>query len=472
MQPWYVILLEVFTLLVVLQVILIIISENRNPYKTVSWILVLTFLPVIGLILYLVFGKEHRKEYPLPKKVLKILKEDYALDLNISSPAPTPAEYEKLVNMLKSISEAELLGGNNVEFYIDGKDKFERFFKDIEEARHHVHILYYKIIDDKLGHQLKDLLLKKVTEGVEVRLMYDDVGSLKTKPKFFEEMKKGGVEVVPFLEVRAPRLARSLNYRNHKKLAVFDGTIGYVGGMNIADNYIEGVPWGIWRDMQVRIEGDGVKGLQKVFMMDWYSMHRSLPLLSPYFPTIEKKGNSLMQIVSSGPIDKYGGIERGIIQAVNGARKSVYIQTPYFIPSEAVLYALQTAALSGVEVHVMIPSKSDNFFVDGATFSFVRDLLRYNIHIYLFKAGFIHSKCMVVDDSLTIVGSANMDIRSFELSFETDAFIYDSGAAEKAIEIFWDDALVSEKVDKDKWKKRPALRRLFESIMRTFTPLL
>ncbi|MDL2323310.1 cardiolipin synthase [Bacteroidales bacterium OttesenSCG-928-A17] len=472
MQPWYVIVLEVFLVLVIVQVTFIIIFENRNPYKTISWILVLTFLPIVGLVLYLLFGQEHRKQHRIPLKMYEGLKDGYITDFNISSSGPHPEEYKKLIHMLKTISDADLLAGNRVDFYIDGKDKFKQFFKDIENARHHVHILYYKIMDDKLGNQLKDLLLKKVKEGVEVRLMYDDVGSLATKSKFFNEMKAGGIEVEPFLEVKMPWLARRLNYRNHKKLAVIDGEIGYVGGMNIADNYIEGVSWGIWRDMQIRIEGEGTKGLQRVFFLDWYSMHKSLPDLLLYFPKTEKQGNNPMQIVSSGPIDKYNSIEKGIFEAINGARKSIYIQTPYFIPSEIVLTALQTAAVSGVEVHVMIPVKSDNFFVDGATFSFVRDLLRYDIHVYLFRAGFIHTKCMVVDDSLTIVGSANMDTRSFELSFETDAFIYDSESAGKALQIFRDDASVSEKIDKDNWMKRSVFRRFFESVMRMFTPLL
>lgn len=472
MQPWYVIVLEIFLILVIVQVTFVIISENRNPYKTISWILVLTFIPILGLILYLIFGQEHRKQYRIPQKMYKGLKDGYITDFNIISSIPYPKEYKKLIHMLKTISDADLLDGNKVDFYIDGKDKFKQFFEDIENARHHVHILYYKVVDDKLGHQLKDLLLRKVADGIEVRLMYDDVGSLTTKSKFFNEMKKGGVEVEPFLKVKLPWLARRLNYRNHKKLAVIDGRIGYVGGMNIADNYIEGVSWGIWRDMQIRIEGEGTKGLQRVFLLDWYSMHKSLPDLPPYFPETEHRGNNPMQIVSSGPIDKYKSIEKGIFEAINGARESIYIQTPYFIPSETVLAALQTAAVCGVEVHVMIPAKSDNFFVDGATYSFVRDLLRYDIQVYLFRAGFIHTKCMVVDGSLTIVGSANMDTRSFELSFETDAFIYDSETAEKALGIFRQDVSVSELINKDDWKKRSLFRRFFESIMRMFTPLL
>lgn len=286
-------------------------------------------------------------------------------------------------------------------------------------------------------------------------------------------MKDGGIEVEAFLPVKLPRFARSLNYRNHKKLAVIDGQVGYIGGMNIGDNYIEGVSWGIWRDMQIRIEGAGSKALQQDFLTDWYYMHKSVPEdINKYFPDMERFGNNPLQIVSSGPIDVFQSIERGLFQAIMDAKKSIYIQTPYFIPSERILSAIQTASISGVDVHVMIPKKSDNFFVDGATYSFIRDLLYYNVKVYLYSAGFIHTKCMVVDEFLTAVGSANMDNRSFELSFEADAFIYDSQSALTARDIFLNDVKDSILIDKTEWKKRPWTRWLFESIMRIFTPVL
>lgn len=463
---------EILFLIMIVAVICVIILENRNPLKTISWILVLIFLPVIGVILYLHFGEEHRKKYSILKKLYKGLEKDYSPVFKIESTKCYPQQYNKLVSMLQNINDAPVLGGNNIDFFSDGKEKFRQFFADIDNAKHHVHILYYKIIDDRLGQEFKQLLIKKASQGVAVRVIYDDVGSLRTKKKYFEEMKKGGVEVEPYLEVKIPRIARSINYRNHRKLAVIDGNIGYVGGMNIADCYVEGVEWGCWRDMQIRIEGNGVKGLQKVFLLDWYFTHKSLQQSPYYFPETEIYKDNPLQIISSGPIDKYNSIERGILQAVNGATKNVYVQTPYFIPSENILNALQTAAISGVDIHVMIPKQSDNSFVDGATYSFVKDLLNYDINVYLYSAGFLHTKCLVIDDSLTIVGSANMDVRSFELSFETNAFIYDENTATKAKDIFMKDAEDSQKVLKHEWKKRSLFRRFFESVMRLFTPLL
>jgi len=471
-KSWILLIVEILLVLMVVQVIFLIISENRNPNKTISWILVLTFLPVIGLLLYLYFGEEHKKKYKILKKLYKGVQERYYPKFEIGQANNYPAEYDKLIRILYNADESKLLAGNKIDFFIDGKEKFKQFFADIENAKHHVHILYYKIIDDNLGREFKDLVIKKAKEGVDVRVIYDDVGSLRTKKKYFEEMKKGGVEVEPYLEVKVPRFSRSLNYRNHRKLAVIDGTIGYVGGMNIADCYVEGVKWGIWRDMQIRIEGNGTKGLQKVFLMDWYYTHKSLPESPYYFPEMENTGENPLQIVSSGPIDIYNSIEKGLFQAINGAKKNIYVQTPYFIPSDNILNALQTAALSGVDVHVMIPNKSDNFFVDRATFSFVKDMLDYNIKVYLYTGGFIHTKCMVVDDYLTIVGSANMDVRSFELSFETDAFVYSSETAIEAVKVFMHDSFDSRIVDPVQWKGRSKRIRFMESVMRMFTPLL
>lgn len=469
----YTLLIEILLVLIVLQVVFVIVLENRNPYKTVTWVLIFTFLPILGLLFYILFGEDYRKRQSIQKRLYSYLKEDDLLEFSLTSDEQPPATYRKLTDMLSTINQSALYGDNEIRFFSNGTDKFKQFFEDITNARHHIHILYYKFIDDKIGYALRDLLIRKAKEGLEVRLLYDDVGSLKTKKSFFNEMKKNGVEVEVFLSVRFPQIARSINYRNHKKLAVIDGSIGYVGGMNIEDCYIEGVSWGVWRDMQIRIFGKGAGGLQKLFFEDWYYTHKSLPAFSKaYYPEVETNGDNLLQIVSSGPIDPYSSIERGIFEAITNAKQNIYIQSPYFVPSEAILYALQTAAVAGIDVHVMMPQKSDNLFLDGANHSYVKDLLAYGIHVYLFNAGFIHSKCLVIDEELTIIGSANMDIRSFDLSFEADAFIYNKQSAKKAIEIFYADAADSIIIDNESWEKRSIGKRLFQSILRLFTPVL
>ncbi|MFR9165166.1 MAG: cardiolipin synthase [Dysgonomonas sp.] len=462
---------QILYIVTVIGLIGVIISENRNPQKTICWILILIFLPVIGIVIYIFFGEDHRRINSMNKKLHKNLENLPEPQFKLHDTAEIDDKYLQLEELLKRINRASLIGGNKIDFYSDGKDKFRQFFIDIENAKEHVHILYYKIMDDKIGNQLKDLLIKKAKEGVQVRVIYDDVGSIKTKKRFFREMKEGGVEVEAFLPIRFPRIARRVNYRNHRKLAVIDGSIGYVGGMNVADCYIEGVKWGVWRDMHIRIEGQGVYGLQTTFILDWYYAHKENLNRAEYFPKVESKGNNPLQIVSSGPVDVYESITSGFFEAINCAKRYVYMQTPYFIPTDHIIKAMQVAAMSGVEVILVIPAKSDNAFVDAGTFSFVNDLIDANVKVYLYEKGFIHSKMFVIDDYLTVVGSANMDIRSFDLDFETCAFVYDEDTALKAKEIFMNDLKDSKFVVPEEWKNRPALRRLFESIMRLLTPL-
>jgi len=463
--------LEILLAIMVISIVFVILLENRRPMKTLSWILVLIFLPVIGILFYFFFGQEHRKKYKILKKMYKGLDKKYSPSFKIESSYKYPSEYEKLISMFGNINNAPVLNGNKVEFYTSGKEKFKHLFSDIENATHHIHLLYYKIYDDKISNELKKLLIKKAKQGVEVRLIYDDVGSIKTKKRFFREMEKEGIEVQSFLEVKMPWIAQRVNYRNHRKIVVIDGKIGYTGGMNVGDCYVDGLSWGKWKDAQIRIEGNGVKGLQRVFFCDWYFSHKSIPQPDRYFPEMPDSDNNPMQIVSSGPVDVYNSIEKGIFQAINGAKKSIYIQTPYFMPSEIILSALQTAAISNVQVHIMLPYKSDSYFVDRSTHSYIKDLLAYDIKVYLYQGGFLHTKSMVIDDSMLSIGSANMDTRSFELSFETNAFIYDKESAGIARRIFDDDLLESEEVDKLTWRKRPLRRRFMESIMRLFTPL-
>lgn len=467
-----VLIIQILYAVTILGLATVIISENRNPQKTISWILVLTFLPVIGLILYLFFGEDHRKRWSINRRMNKGLEGKDIPYFNVYDKEVPDDTYNKLKRLLKNVGYAPVLTGNRVEYLTSGKDKFTRLFMDIEKATTHIHLLYYKISDDTIGTQLKDLLIKKAAEGLEVRLIYDDVGSIKTNPRFFREMEQSGVKVERFLPIRFPYMARRVNYRNHRKIAVIDGRIGYIGGMNIADSYINGLKWGVWRDTTIRIEGKGVYALQVIFLIDWYYSHKEALDTFHYFPALEEKGSNSLQIVSSSPLEKYESLTEGFFQAINSAKEYVYIQTPYFIPSDRIIKAMQTAAMSGVEVRLIVPEKSDNFFVTAATFSSIRALLHYNVKVYLYTAGFMHAKMIVIDDSLTIIGSANMDVRSFELNFEASAFIYDKDTAEKGKNIYLRDLDDSRQVTLQMWEKRSRLRQYFESLMRLLTPLL
>jgi len=455
----------------IIGLIAVVISENRNPQRTITWVLVLIFVPILGLVVYLIFGENHRREWSVQRRMNKDLRGKSLPYFNLQDEEEDKGSYCKLKRLLKHIGYAPILDGNHIDLYSTGEDKFHRLFEDIEGAKYHVHLLYYTILGDEIGNKLKDLLIRKVQEGVDVRVIYDDVGCIKAKSRFFKELEKGGVKVDCFLPIRFPYFARRVNYRNHRKIAVIDGTVGYIGGFNIADPYIKGLKWGVWRDLSVRVEGKGVHALQVVFLLDWFYSHKETLNHFSYFPEIPSFGENPMQVVTSSPIYTYENLTEGFFQAINSAQRSIFIQTPYFIPSEQIVRAMETAALSGVEVNLMIPKRSDNFLVAAASFSYIRSLLERGVKVWLYTAGFLHSKLIVVDDSLVIVGSANMDTRSFELNFEVSAFIYDEITALKAKDIFISDEKDAVRLNLEQWKKRSRIRRYFESLMRLMSPV-
>ena len=464
--------LEILYVITIISVVIVVISENRNPIKTLSWVMVLVFLPFVGLIWYLTFGQDFTKKQVITKRMYSKLKKRPLDEIGALEEFAYPKEHASLIRLLRNLDHTPLLGGNDVKFYTDGTEKFSDFFHDIETAKHHIHVEYYVFEDDKIGKKVRDALIKKALEGVEVRVIYDSFGSRKAKRVFFEEFRKAGIEVEPFLKLVLPKLTSRLNFRNHRKIIVIDGQIGYVGGMNIADRYIDGLKWGTWRDTHVRIEGKGVQGLQSIFLIDWFFVSQTLITSRKYFPELPSFGSISMQTVNSGPFREEREISHGILQAIYDAQKSIFIQTPYFIPPESMLEALQAAAIRGLDVRIMIPRKSDVKLVHLASLSFVKEVLQAGIKVYFYEKGFLHSKLMVFDDSLTLIGSVNFDSRSFEHNFEVEAFIYDHDVAKKAIDIFVEDQRFSFIVSLREWMKRSRNFRFFESLMRLFAPLL
>ncbi|MDO5665650.1 MAG: cardiolipin synthase [Bacteroidia bacterium] len=472
MNSVLVLILEILYVITIVSVVIVAISENRNPIKTVSWVMVLIFLPFVGLIWYLTFGQDFTKKQIITKRMYSKLKKRPLDEIGTLEEFIYPKEHASLIRLLKNLDHTPVLGGNDIRFYTSCSEKFEQLLLDIENAQKHIHVEYYAFEGDKTGEKVRNALIKKSLEGVEVRVIYDSFGSRNTKKAFFEEFRKAGIEVEPFLKLVLPKITSRLNFRNHRKLVVIDGQIGYVGGMNIADRYVDGFSWGIWRDTHARIEGKGVQGLQSIFLIDWFFVSQTLITSRKYFPELSGFGNIVMQTVNSGPFREEKEIAHGILQAIYDAKKSIFIQTPYFIPPESLLEALQAAAIRGLDVRVMIPKKSDVKLVHLATLSFVKEALQAGIKIYLYEKGFLHSKMMVFDDSLTLIGSVNFDSRSFEHNFEVEAFIYDHDIAEKAIDIFVEDQRFSQIVSLREWIKRPTILRFFESLMRLFAPLL
>jgi len=453
-------------------VMLVVVLDNRNPVKTMAWVLVLFFLPYVGILLYVFFGQRYRKQKIITKKSIRNIENNPAYLYEEVDPAHYPAECTGLIEMFRHNNSHPVFSGNSVRLLTSGREKFDNLFEDIRKARKHIHLDYYIIDQCKIGYELQLLLIQKAKEGVEVRLIYDDIGSWKTKNRFFKEMQDAGVQVYPFLKVLLPYLSPKFNYRNHRKIAVIDGEIGYTGGFNVADRYLDGGRFSFWRDSHVRIEGKAVYGLQTAFLIDWFFVSRSLLTSKYYFPDIKGQGDCLMQTVTSSPDTDWENIMQGLFSILTNAKRYVYIQTPYFLPNESMLTALQTAALSGVDVRLMVPEKSDTWVALKGMQSYLTEIMEAGVKVYFYQDGFLHAKTMVADDVVSTVGSTNLDYRSFEFNFEVNSFIYNQDFSRQMKSVFLKDQEQCRRVDLDEWMNRPRLVRWSESICRLFGPIL
>ena len=465
--------LSILFLLTVVATIIVIVLDNRNPFKTLAWVLVLVFLPVLGLILYFFFGRDTRKEKLISKRGFERLskysvmgfKEQESLDLFEKEEYP-------LIRFFHRVNKALPFDGNSVELFTDGYSMIQALLATVNAANHHIHIQFYIFENDAVGHLLRDALIDKARSGVEVRILYDDVGCWKVPLSFFEEMREAGIEARSFLKVRFPQFTSKVNYRNHRKVVVVDGKIGFLGGMNVAERYLKGVSWGIWKDLMIKIEGKAVYGLQTSFLIDWYATDHSFITSSRYFPKHIDVGDALIQIVTSDPIGEWKDIMQGLLMAIASAKRYIYIQTPYLLPAESILVALKTVALAGVDVRIMIPERSDTRMVHWGTRSYLAELMEAGVKIYRFQKGFLHSKLFVSDDCVATVGSTNMDFRSFEHNFEVNAFIYHCSSVLKLKGVFLSDQKDAELLSLREWHLRPWYQKVVESIVRLFTPLL
>lgn len=468
----FTLILEALFLIVWVGTIIVVITENRNPVKTLAWVMVLVFLPVIGFVLYVLFGMDMRRMRIIGKRSLSKLSQKPLLNFADYAVSTPPAPYEKLVSMMKKASFSYLLGDNKVQVFVDFPMMLQDMLRSIASAKHHIHVQFYIFMDDAVGRFLRDVLIDKARQGVKVRLLYDDVGSWKAKNRFFREMKEAGIEVYPFGEVKFAALSQRVNYRNHRKVVIVDGEVGYIGGMNVAERYYNGVSWGRWRDTHLRIDGMAVNALQMSFFVDWYYATRELVSNAVYFPKVRRQGNTDMQIVTSYPMGEWKTIMQGLLQVISQSRRYLYIQTPYFLPTEPILMALRNAALAGVDVRLMVPLRGDSLLVDLASHSYYKEAMTAGVKIYQYEAGYLHSKVVLADDNFVTVGSTNIDFRSFEHNFEINAFIYDPEVVREMKRIFMNDLEHSRRVVASEWKKRPLWNRFWESLVRLLSPLL
>jgi cardiolipin synthase len=457
----------------IMSLIIVVMLENRNPLKTIPWVIVLLFLPGIGLVFYFVFGQDNRRQRIISRRTYKRIMRPLHTNHLVQDQCVVEPAYQPLVNLLNRNHRNPLLYGSELSYYTNGRDKFEALLEEIGRARHHVHLQYYIFGDDEIGQRVRAALIRKAEEGVKIRVIYDDVGSWNVRKKFFRGMRQAGIEIYPFLRVAFPVLTSKVNYRNHRKIVVIDGKVGFMGGMNIADRYLHGSTFGTWRDTHFKLVGKGVHGLQSAFLIDWYVISKQLVKGKEYYPSEKIYSNNILQIATSGPTGQWRTLVQAILFCVLNAKKYLYIQTPYFLPTEDLNQALQMMALGGVDVRLMIPERSDTRTAHMASLSFLDDMVRAGVKVYFYRSGFLHSKLLVTDDALSCIGSANFDFRSFEHNFEVNAFVYQQAFARQMKAMFMDDlANHCDQLSPARWLRRPLPKRLAESFMRLFSPLL
>lgn len=465
------IVLYVYTLTTTISVLLL---ENRNPVKSLSWVLVLLFLPGLGLFLYLIFGQNFRKRKTISKKSLRFAtnRPHVSFDIDRLNSNLMDNNQVNLIRLLYTNSDAKAYPDNKIDILSDGKTTFDAMFNAIQNAKSHIHIEFFIFGNDKISNQLRELLIEKASSGVRVRMIYDYWGSFFLSRWYLQTLREAGVYLRPFLPLRL-RFGRSkINYRNHRKILIVDGEVGFTGGLNVADRYIFGNALGMWRDTFVRFEGSVVHGLQQLFLMDWYFVERKLITDPKYYPIPKKFDSNLAQIVISGPDTQWESIMQGISSAIMSATRYVYIHTPYFIPNDVVENCIQMSAMSGVDVRIMIPARSDSRLSDACTFSYMGRLLEAGVKVYRYTEGFLHSKAIVIDDFISIVGSANLDERSFNQNFEANAFIYEEKTANRLKELFFRDMQNCEELTIEAWTNRRRRQKLKESFARLFSPLM
>jgi cardiolipin synthase len=460
---------------------IVIFFESKDPAKTMAWLLVLVVLPFVGFVFYIMFGQSYRRRRIFAKKKragskhlenTANLQKEMIMDYPMTGDLDSPVN-QRLARLLLNNSNAIFTVNNETEIYSDGREAYSSIIRALRDANEQIHLEYFIIKDDEIGNIMRKILVEKALAGVEVRLIYDSVGCWRLSKTYLDSLKKSGVQVKEFFPVIFPVLSRELNYRNHRKIVVVDGKIGFVGGMNIGDEYLGNNPrLGYWRDTHMRIEGEGVYVLQNIFLKDWEFVSGEYLEGIEHYPKIDYRGNELLQISTSGPDSDWESIQQAYFTMITAAKTRIWIMTPYLVPDKSLSVALKTAALSGLDVRIIIPSKPDHFTVYWASRGNIEDLMEAGVRIYTYQKGFMHSKVFIVDDTVASVGTANLDIRSLEINFEVNAFIYNRKTVRKLEMDFLSDIEESKEVELKEYKERGIWVKFLEAYGRLLSPLL
>lgn len=475
-MSWIAILKIAYLILIVATVVALV-KDNQEPERTLVWLLLIVCVPILGWVVYFLIGKDYRRQRIIgdtERQQLEACRDSVWGTYQVKH---VDNPFDHVASLLRQANASPVWSHNRVGFFTDFTTMFQSLKHDIAEATQYIHIQFFKIENDNVGRELSELLIAKVAQGVEVRLMYDSAANFAISRRFYRHMRQGGVQVVPFLRLRDSVLARTANCRNHRKVVAIDGKVGYTGGMNVAERYSTGIHTGIWRDTHLRLVGPAVSQLQMAFLSDWYYATHQLLAERRYFdvttPSTTSPVSKPVQIVTAGPFDRWHTVMQGMVQAIAQSRHYVYLQSPYFMPSTSVLQALCNAALAGVDVRVMLPERPDKgMMVHWASHSYFQEAMAAGVHIYLYRKGYMHAKTLVCDDSFATVGSTNIDLRSFETDFEINAFFYDAEVANLLRQIFLNDQQDCTEVDPRQWSQRRTADKIRESLSRLFVPLL
>ncbi|REE92795.1 cardiolipin synthase [Paenibacillus taihuensis] len=467
-------------LIFIFQIATILILEYRHPAKSLAWLLILFVLPIIGFVMYYFLAQEYQRRRRIRKRGIymsdtlrRALLRCKLIHRQSDMQGNRFEQQERLYHILQNLSVSPITGCNESTVLANGEATYSAMFEAIAEAKHHVHVESYTIRDDRIGRQLKELLIERARAGVEVRVIYDGIGSVELNDNYVEELLRAGVEMQCFLSPRIAFFEKRMNFRNHRKIIVVDGLVGFVGGINFGEEYVGGNPkLGFWRDTHLRLRGDAVYFLQEVFMYDWWYTSKKKLTGAAYLPEHSCESMEQVQIVQSGPNMRDDAILEYVFAAVSAGKSRIYITTPYFIPDASILMALRTAALGGVDVRVIIPYVPDTKFVLMASLSYVEEMLAVGVRIYRYRAGFVHAKVVIVDKLLASVGTANMDMRSFYSNFEINALLFDEAAIERLTADFMDDLSNCVEVSLSEFRKRPMKQKVGEAAARMLSPLL
>jgi cardiolipin synthase len=458
----------------------ILLLEFRRPAHATAWLFILFLFPLVGFILYYFLATEYRRSRKArrrgnldQRRMAQLLAKSMNLTHVAELPTPEFATQTRLFRALLKVGVLPISGRNRSEIYNNGFDTYEAMLHAIRNAKDHIHLASYIVRDDETGRKFQQLLIKKAQQGVQVKVLYDGIGSINLSDKYTRILREGGVDCACFFPMRPTFLKKRMNYRNHRKIIVVDGLVGFIGGINVGNEYIGKHPrLGYWRDTHLKLEGDSVYWLQSVFLKDWEIATREKPDLPSFFPEHTCTSKEPVQIVSAGPNRKGDAIHDTVYAMITAARLRVWVTTPYFIPSASVAMALRDAAMSGLDVRIIIPYVPDTWLVHLATLSYVEEMMRSGVRVWQYKKGFLHAKTLVIDNLVAVVGSANMDLRSFYSNFEINAHLFNPEAISRIEKDILQDIEDSMEINLQKFLERPRYQKVKEAMARILSPLL